>query len=313
MTLKTLSTIVLLAMSGPCIAQKTNVIFFAETGENFTLLINGAKQNATPQSNVKVEGIQAEAIQVLITFEKSAPQLKQLLALEADREMTFAIKKNNKGAYVIRVLSVVDIPAPSENLSISSTQTATPSNSTSTPPSANNTNNNKSNGNNTTTEALSLKISAGTNEQNNSASINIEVGGVNTSIKTETISATITASPKPVSNSTTSSNATKETKEMTPCATGMGAADYERAKKSIEAKSFAEEQLTICKQIIKVNCLTVAQVAGLMELFTFEEHKLSVAKMAYPKTIDQKNYYQLNDAFEFSASVDELNQFIEKQ
>ena len=42
----------------------------------------------------------------------------------------------------------------------------------------------------------------------------------------------------------------------------------------------------------------------------FENNKLEVAKYAYRKTVYKQNYYQLNDAFNFSISKDDLARFI---
>jgi hypothetical protein len=48
-----------------------------------------------------------------------------------------------------------------------------------------------------------------------------------------------------------------------------------------------------------------------MGLFSFEDSKLEWAEYAYGKTTDPNNYYQLNDGFTFSSSVDSLNEYIE--
>ncbi|MEM9340925.1 MAG: DUF4476 domain-containing protein, partial [Bacteroidota bacterium] len=93
----------------------------------------------------------------------------------------------------------------------------------------------------------------------------------------------------------------------------MAASGFSRAKASIESKSFSDEQLTVFKQIISNNCVSVSQVVGFMNLFTYEEEKVTVAKLAYPKTVDKGNYYQVNDALTYSDSIEALNGFIEKQ
>jgi hypothetical protein len=48
----------------------------------------------------------------------------------------------------------------------------------------------------------------------------------------------------------------------------------------------------------------------MMLLFTFEDNKLEVAKYAYRKTVDNRNYVMVNDAFTFSSSRDELAKYI---
>lgn len=99
----------------------------------------------------------------------------------------------------------------------------------------------------------------------------------------------------------------------TGCQNPMGQQSFFRAVESIDSKVFREEKLTVLKQVIKTNCVSVNQVTELMELFEFEEDKLKVAKLCYPKTVDKGNYYQVNDSFVYSDSVSELEDFLNKQ
>ena len=64
------------------------------------------------------------------------------------------------------------------------------------------------------------------------------------------------------------------------------------------------------KTIIDKNNFTAKQVKELMCLFTFESNRQEIAKYAYRKTLDKENYWQLNDAFTFSSSKDDLALFI---
>jgi hypothetical protein len=97
------------------------------------------------------------------------------------------------------------------------------------------------------------------------------------------------------------------------CVYAMSSGDFNTAKASITKQSFADGKTKVAKQVTKANCLSVAQVKEVMGLFSFEGDKLDFAKFAYTYTVDKKNYYQLNDAFSFSSSVDELNEFLEAQ
>ena len=63
-------------------------------------------------------------------------------------------------------------------------------------------------------------------------------------------------------------------------------------------------------QIISTNYLTTMQVRQMLQLFSFENLKLDLAKQAYVKTVDQRNYHQLNDVFSFASSREELTRFI---
>jgi hypothetical protein len=47
-----------------------------------------------------------------------------------------------------------------------------------------------------------------------------------------------------------------------------------------------------------------------MQLFSFEDSRLDFAKFAYKNCINKGNYFEVNQAFSFESSVDNLNQFI---
>lgn len=86
--------------------------------------------------------------------------------------------------------------------------------------------------------------------------------------------------------------------------------DFNQLKQTIDNAGFENTRLTIFKQALKYNYLTTAQVRELMDLFWFEGSKLEVAKLAYPKTVDQNNYYLVNNEFSFSSSVNELGDYL---
>ncbi len=90
----------------------------------------------------------------------------------------------------------------------------------------------------------------------------------------------------------------------------MTGRELEQVKESLRKEWFESNRLTSAKFIIERNNLTTQQVKELMLLFTFESNRLEVAKAAYRKTVDQRNYYQLNDVLTFSSSKEELARFI---
>lgn len=132
---------------------------------------------------------------------------------------------------------------------------------------------------------------------------------------------TITSSSSTAS-STTTTTVTEKKVVSTPastattssgCYAAMPDADFKTAKTSIGSKSFEDSKLTTAKQVMKNKCLKTSQVKEMMSLFSFEETKLSFAKEAYTYTMDKDNYYLLNDAFGFEASIEELNNYIESK
>jgi hypothetical protein len=66
------------------------------------------------------------------------------------------------------------------------------------------------------------------------------------------------------------------------------------------------------EQIIRTNYLTVDQVKKMMQLFCSENNKLEIVKLAYDKTVDQSDYYSVNDVFKSNDSKDELARCIHK-
>lgn len=90
----------------------------------------------------------------------------------------------------------------------------------------------------------------------------------------------------------------------------MSARDFDLVKEQIRKEWYESSRLISVKTIVDKNNFTAQQVKEMMLLFTFENNRLEVAKYAYRGTVDQRNYYQLNDAFTFSSSRDDLARFI---
>jgi hypothetical protein len=55
-----------------------------------------------------------------------------------------------------------------------------------------------------------------------------------------------------------------------------------------------------------------SQLSLILNEFDYESTKLEIAKYAYLYVYDPEKYYLINNVFEFSSSVDELNKYIEK-
>jgi len=117
------TTLSLLLSSQIIFAQGTgNAIFFAEQGEKFFITINGEQQNNEALSNVKVQGLKASnddfavPYKVKVIFEDNTiSNLDKTVYVHDSKEITFKIKTNKKGNYVMRMFSETDIqPATSD-------------------------------------------------------------------------------------------------------------------------------------------------------------------------------------------------------
>ncbi len=159
-----------------------------------------------------------------------------------------------------------------------------------------------------------VNVNMNVNGLDMNVNVNANTTGTNTNVNSSTTTTTITGTTGYQNN--TSTNTTSDHYVMPGyggpmgCPWPMSAQDFESAKSSIKAKSFDDSRLTIAKQIIGSNCLLCTQVKELMLLMSFEQTRLDLAKFSHGRTYDQGNYYKLNDAFTFEASIDELNDHI---
>ena len=298
-----LATLALLVHAGLW-AQSSTLIFFSEDSENFILFVDGDRKNGTPMARVTAEGINADFVQVKVKFQASGvPDLTKQMLVESGMEMTTVIKKNKKGRYVLRPVSAVPAGSGAETMTV--TEAASPeqepmetvttvTTTTTTQP--------------VSTDADNASIGISVSDGENSINLNVDVGisGSATDVAVMEGSTTTTTTtthydgPAPSSSSNANCSA-------------MSATDYARAKESITYKPFADEKMTVMKQILKAHCVSVQQVIGFVGLFTYEDDKLEVAKTAYSRTTDRSNYYQVNDALTYSGSIEELNRFLETQ
>lgn len=90
----------------------------------------------------------------------------------------------------------------------------------------------------------------------------------------------------------------------------MNSREFEQTKAEIRKEWQESSRMLSVKTIIDKNNFTSTQVKEMVQLFTFENNRLDVAKYAYRKTVDKNNYYQVSDLFTFGSSKDELARFI---
>jgi hypothetical protein len=86
--------------------------------------------------------------------------------------------------------------------------------------------------------------------------------------------------------------------------------EFNRVLASIEDEWRENNKSKSTSQVISTNYFTTAQVKEMLQLFSTESIKLELAKQAYSKTVDQKNYFMINEVFSFNSSKDELTRFI---
>ncbi len=295
---------------------KTNLVFFTEQGERFTVILNGIRQNPTPETNVKVTDLVAPNYKLKVIFEDPALGfVDKNLMLNQGFETTVVIRKNNKNEYVVRWMSEVPIaqalpPAPGQQLVVYTTQAPATVTQTTTTVTE------------TYAEPQQGNVSMGINVNDPELGVNFNVN-VNGAGVANGSQVTTTQTTTSYSTTTTTGGYQPEPSQQVQqtyvlpgyngpvgCPYPMQPGDFQSVKQSIASKSFDDTRLTIAKQVIASNCLLSDQVKEIMLLFSFEDTRLELAKYAYGYTYDIGNYYRLNDAFTFESTIEELDEYI---
>ncbi len=280
----------------------SSLTFFSEDGYPFTVIMNGLKKNTEARTNVKLEGLTNAAYKIKIIFEdKTIPEIDKNVYTKPGTEITYRIKKDKKGNNVLRYYSEAALPYDY----IPENQTVYPDNSTgSVVVSDGNTgvhidmNVNETGGNVTIqTEDGSIDLNADVNVNNATSSYNTQVSQNETHYEVE-------------NNTTDNYYHMPGYNGRIGCPWPMNPQNFQRAKQTISNADFDSDKQTIAQQIVNSNCLTARQVKEIAALFDFESDKLKFAKFAYTHTYDIENYFIINDIFDFSSSIQELNNYI---
>jgi len=286
----------------------SNFVFFSEDGYPFNLVMNGIQENQNPQTNVKVTGLTATNYKVRIIFEdKTIPSIEKNIFTKPGIEITYVIKKNKKGANVLRYYS--EAPVPYEEEVVEEVVV---------------------HDNNTNVVTEEVVVHDNTNSGGISIDVNINDSGVNYNMNTDEGSVSINANidinggnvhyDETVVESETHYVVEDDVADdyyhmpgydgRVGCPWPMNPQNFQRAKQTIANADFSSDKQTIAKQIVNSNCLTAQQVKEIASLFDFEDGKLEFAKFAYTHTYDVENYFIINDIFDFSSSIEELDNYI---
>ena len=104
-----------------------SVTVFSEGGENFTLYLNGAQINASPASRVVADNISEVPVSFRIVFQNgAAPELTRK-GLRQGKHCLYAIEKNKKGAFALKMNGCSTEPAPSTAQASAPGSVSTPS------------------------------------------------------------------------------------------------------------------------------------------------------------------------------------------
>lgn len=278
---------------------QNRVTIFSEDGEQFYLILNGIRQNENPETNVQVQGLTSDYYTAKIIFNNEQLEDIDKKFLMATGEgckpcdVTYKIKYDKKGVMVLKPFSFSSLavvsppptnvqvvqfntkPMPAPLLGVQITETTT-----------------------TTT----------TNSGDN-VNVGVNVGGINMGVNVN-----VNDGYGQTTTHSTTTTYTSQTVTQTPVYDDvcypMNESNFNNLVNSISDKSFDDSKLTLAKQATSANCLKASQIKRLLELFSFEDSKLELAKHAYSYCFDPQNYYQVNDAFTYESSIEELDEYI---
>ena len=302
-------------------AQKYgNLTVFSEDGDKFFLILNGEKQNEIPQTNIRIEELNQPYYSARVIFEDKALQpitKNNLMIQDAEGvfvDVTYKIKKDKNNKVKLNYYSQTAVQPDFIPPSGMYVRHFGQSEETQREP--------NTNGSKTTTTTTKTTTTTSNND-NIGASINMPGMNMSISISDPDLDAhstvTNTTTTHHSSSTHTSGGNAPKPKQQQQQYTGnckgwpMSTADFNSAKNTIDESSFDDTKLSTSKSIATTNCLTTDQIIEICKLFSFEENKLAFAKFAYKATTDPKNYFKVNTVFNFSASKDELNRFIQGQ
>ncbi len=97
--------------------------------------------------------------------------------------------------------------------------------------------------------------------------------------------------------------------QPTQCANLLQPQDVSALTSSIQSKDFESTKMSVAKQAVGSGTILAEDVGRIMRLFDYESSRLDFAKFAYARCCDQRNYFKVNDAFEFESSVTDLQRF----
>tara|TARA_R110000787_G_scaffold129264_2_gene241095 strand:+ start:21121 stop:22020 length:900 start_codon:yes stop_codon:yes gene_type:complete len=270
-----------------------NLEFFTQETSPFTLFINGIQQHASPTTNIRVEGFIQPVLKMRMEFaDHSASVAKTLYMPEESSEISYQVKNTKKGIKVRFFSSIPIAQAPPiyvrPNFIIVPYATVPVITQISTT---------------TTTIGNNSGVNVGINSDDVDINVSVNMGG-NGSVYQETTTTTI------IGNSGGNVYVMEGYDGSIGCDWPISTSDFAEAKRTIKSKGFDDTRMGIAKQIIQSNCMISSQVRDLVNLMSFDDTKLELAKFAYGYTYDIGNYFKVSQVLEFESSVDELNEYI---
>jgi len=89
-------------------------------------------------------------------------------------------------------------------------------------------------------------------------------------------------------------------------AMGMNPQTFQGFMNQLRQASFDSNKVTLAKNGIRNNGISVNQLQQVLREFSFDSNRLDVAKFAYNYTVDRNNYFLLHSSFDFESNANHL-------
>lgn len=277
------------------------------------MVLNGIRQNSKPETNVQVAQIKNGSYAVKVIFaDGKTPDIDKNFMIDAPYDITARIIfKKGKGKLQLMgqepthgVLQEAVVYRPNDAAVYSDmipVQTTT-----------------------TTTTTTTGTIP----DENVNLNMNLSVGGVNVNLNANASAtglgtgATITETTTSSSTTTTQINNQANAQhqqviaqvQQAPLSNRVNCTKtmnrLEAFKAELQDQSFEEDRLEALQLELKSTCLTTAQAEQLIDLFTFDENRLEVAKYLSDRLTDRDNAGALAKKLTFDSSKMEYRRYI---
>ena len=86
--------------------------------------------------------------------------------------------------------------------------------------------------------------------------------------------------------------------------------DPEALSQAMQQRPFDDSRLQLAKEALGQNSIQATDLKRLLRSLRLEASRVELAKFAYPHVADPQNFYQVYEAFDFDASVREVQQAV---
>ncbi|GAE85445.1 DUF4476 domain-containing protein [Bacteroides reticulotermitis] len=81
----------------------------------------------------------------------------------------------------------------------------------------------------------------------------------------------------------------------------------------VKKEPFSDNRMKLIETALVNSYFTCGQCLSLVKLYTFDDDKMKIMKMIYPRIVDREGFFTLIDSLTFSSNKDEMNDFVKSQ